>query len=164
MPTLSAVKDCIQCGKPVPKGRYSLCSRTCRDAQRRNPKPVTLECEVCKKPYSFLMTAANYRRKYCDDCVKVSKRRSYAANRQMMGVRKYRNSDSEYPLAWIPTAKEYPDWIGQPSEPMPIEGSAYQDQIQKFLDRGGQVQHLPAMPADVTGHDDHQILLRGSDE
>lgn len=148
----------------MPGGRYSLCSRTCREAQKKNPKPVTKECEVCKKPFSFFMSSANYRRKYCDDCVLISKRRSTAANRQMLGVRKYRDSDTEYPLAWLPSAKEYPDWIGQPTEPMPIEGSDYKQEIQAFLDRGGEVKHLPIMPADVTGHGDHQILLRGSDE
>jgi len=121
-------------------------------------------CVNCKKDYTFLMTSANYRRKYCDECQIKSKTRSVAANREMMKVRNYRDSDSEYPLAWLPSAKEYPDWIGRPSEPMPIEGSAYQEQIEDYLKRGGKVKHLPAMPADITGHDDHQILLRGSDE
>ena len=82
----------------------------------------------------------------------------------MMRTRRNVEADeNSCPAAWNPV-REFPSDIGSATEPSPIAGSEYEAEIKAFLSRGGKIQYLPVMPADTTGHDDHQVYLIGKNE
>ena len=153
------IKDCIVCGKPVPKTRYSLCSRECREKQKELKRKVTIECSHCSVSFSFFMTSFNHCRRYCDNCQKKSSNRSNKDMREMMKSRRnYEADESSCPAAWIPS-REYPEYIGSAMEPAPISGSEYEEQIKTFLEAGGKITYLPIMPADTGGYGDNQLYF-----
>jgi hypothetical protein len=80
--------------------------------------------------------------------------------REIMKSRRNYESDDCFAPAWNP-ARELPDWIGSATDPQPIEGSDFLEEIKAYLSKGGSIQRLPVMPADVTGHGDHQVFLIG---
>ena len=77
--------------------------------------------------------------------------------------RNFQADENSCPAAWNPV-REFPEYIGSATEPSPITGSEYEAEIKAFLSRGGKIQYLPVMPADTTGHDDHQVYLIGKNE